>query len=243
VGVTTLEIARLDGGLLVLEGGALSEQFFTRDPSSVGEGSYDSLAGKPPRDEIHRSDIEALNRTMRARTPHDRWASITETPLPWLRAIEPALDLIETNDEQWNTTGGERLVDAALAASVGPGRGVSVATKMLHLKRPRLFPVLDLLVAEMLGARISPEAPPDVRARQATRLVLHLRDQGRHNIRGLREIQTSLTQEKMERTLVRILDAVLWLSHPGAGVGGTRRIFECRLADPKAQRVDSASPP
>jgi hypothetical protein len=147
-----------------------------------------------------------------------------------LTAIDPGLDLIEADDEAWKAADAERLVGAALTASIGQGRGVSVATKMLHLKRPRLFPVLDQLVAEMVGARISPDAPSDLRAQQATRLVLHLREQGRNNVRVLRGIQAMLAGEKIERSLVRILDAILWLSHPAAGIGGTRRIFECRLA-------------
>ena len=50
------------------------------------------------------------------------------------------LDLIETDDERWEEAKGGELTSAALEATVGSGRGVSVATKMLHLKRPRLFP-------------------------------------------------------------------------------------------------------
>jgi hypothetical protein len=100
---------------------------------------------------------------------------------------------------------------------------------MLHLNRPQLFPVLDLLVSEMLGARI-PEATPDVRAGQAVRLALHLRAEGRNNLEPLRTIRVRLAEKGIERSLVRILDAILWLSHPGAGIGGTVRAFECRLA-------------
>jgi hypothetical protein len=35
---------------------------------------------------IETGDIEALNRTMRARSPHSRWAPITGAPLGWLAA-------------------------------------------------------------------------------------------------------------------------------------------------------------
>ena len=60
-----LRITRLDGGLLVIDGAALARTFLTEDPSSVGPGSYDSLAGRRPFDAIETSDVEALNRTMR----------------------------------------------------------------------------------------------------------------------------------------------------------------------------------
>lgn len=231
----TIRIGRLDGGLLVIDGAALSTAFFTQDPSSLGVGSYDSLAGRTHIDMIETSDIEALNRTMRARTAHGRWAPIAQTPLPWLTEIDPGLDLIEADDARWASAEAERLIGSALVAVVGEGRGVSVATKMLHLKRPRLFPILDQLVAEMLGMRISPDAPAEVRARQAARLIVHLRAQGRNNIRPLREIQAELAGQAFERSLVRILDAILWLSHPAASIAGVRRIFECRVAgDPGA---------
>jgi hypothetical protein len=180
---------------------------------------------------IEIADIEALNRTMRARTAHATWSSIVKVHLPWLEEIDGGLDLIESDDAQWDSAEAERLVGAALAGCVGRGRGVSVATKMLHLKRPRLFPVLDQLVADMLGAPISTEAPPDVRAAQATRLVVHLRDQGQRNVGALRQIQNDLAAKKLERSLVRILDAILWSSHPAAGFQAARRVFECRVLE------------
>jgi Family of unknown function (DUF6308) len=227
---TTLRIGRLDGGTLVIEGGGLAAAFFSVDPSSIGVGSYDSLAGRTTSDSIETSDLQALNRTMRARTAHDRWATITGIHLPWLHAIDPDLDLIEADDQTWNRADAEALIGAALSAVIGPGRGASVGTKMLHLKRPRLFPVIDQLVAQMLGAQIS-EAPADVRARQAARLVVHLRGQGRNNIDPLRRIQRRLAGQNVQRSLVRILDAILWSSHPAVSFRSVHRVLACRVED------------
>lgn len=69
-----ISIERIDGGLLELDGWGLASTFFTINPSSIGMGSYDSLCGKTRPDQLEIADIEALNRTMRARTAHDRWA-------------------------------------------------------------------------------------------------------------------------------------------------------------------------
>jgi hypothetical protein len=77
-----ITIERLDGGSLGLDGWGLASTFFTADPSSIGTGSYDSLCGKTRADRIEISDIEALNRTIRARTAHGHWASITNTGPP-----------------------------------------------------------------------------------------------------------------------------------------------------------------
>lgn len=227
---TTLRIARLDGGDLLLDGLGLATTFFSVDPSSIGLGAYDTSAGHTSGNAIETRDVLALNATMRARTPHSRWESLFGAPLPWLLAIPADLDLIETDDPAWEATGAPDLIEAALIAMVGAGRGVSVGTKMLHLKRPNLFPILDELVLQLVGAGISRDAPPETRARRAAQVVLHLRREGLKNADALRTIRASLAESGFDRSLVRILDAVLWLSHPAAG--GVRRVFECRVAAP-----------
>jgi hypothetical protein len=223
-----LRLTRLDGGELVLDGSGLTRLFFGIDPSSVGLGAYDSLSGRGRSDRIEIRDIEALNRTMRARTPHSAWAELIDRNLDWLREIPPDLDLVATDDEVWDAARGEALIRAAIRSTIGRGRGLSVATKLLHLKRPRLFPVLDALVAQLLGQPNVPE-DPDIRADQAVRLVLHLRREGRRNRTALQAIQTQLAVDGYERSLVRILDAALWLSHPAAGGPAATRRFTVEL--------------
>jgi hypothetical protein len=223
-----LRLARLDGGELVLDGAGLTRVFFTTDPSSVGVGSDDSLAGVGVADRIEVADIQALNRTMRARSPHTSWADLIGSDLPWLRATPLDLDLIDSDPARWADTRGDALVGTAIRSTIGPGRGVSVATKLLHLKRPRLFPLLDALVVQLLGQPNMPD-DPELRADHAVRLVLHLRDEGRRNSKALRAIQVRLAAEGCERSLVRILDAALWLSHPAAGGPGAPRRFIVEL--------------
>src|SRR5437879_1077802 len=95
VDVRSLEsvvITRLDGGRLVIHAEGLATHFFAVDPSSVGIGAYDSLAGKTARDRIERRDVEALNRTMRARSPHAAWESLIDSRADWLEAIPTDLD-------------------------------------------------------------------------------------------------------------------------------------------------------
>src|SRR4051812_40434751 len=96
-----LRIARLDGSELVIDGAGLTQFFFATDPSSVGSGSYDSLAGKGARNRIEVADIQALNRTMRARSAHANWADLVDRDLDWLRAIPTDLDLVGSGDDAW----------------------------------------------------------------------------------------------------------------------------------------------
>jgi hypothetical protein len=86
-----LHIARLDGGELILDGDGLTRVFFATDPSSVGVGSYDSLAGRGSRDRIEVADVVALNRTVRARLGrrHRRPRPAAEAPPRPTRPVGP----------------------------------------------------------------------------------------------------------------------------------------------------------
>ena len=219
---TTLRIERLDGEQLVLDGLGLARGFFLGDPSSIAAGSYDSLAGRGERDRITTADIQAINRTMRARSAHESWQPLLDRDLIWLAALDLKLDLIGAAEADWQAADGERLAITALTETIGHGRGPSVATKVLHLKRPRLFPVLDDFVAVMLGVNM-PTDPTPRRTEIAAGLLVHLRAQGRANLQQLEAIRRILSIEGVDRPLVRILDAILWFSHPAAGVPSAAR--------------------
>jgi hypothetical protein len=220
-----LRIARRDRGELLIDAAALAASFFRSDPSAVGLRSFDALAGTTSVDRIERSDLNVLNRTVRGRSSAKIWESLFDRPLAALAGLDPKLDLITATDEEWQEQEAERRLEAALLSVLGPGRGLAVATKMLHLKRPRLFPILDSLVVQMLGFAAPHNKSPEVRAAHGVRLVRHVREQGRRNLAVLEAVQAELAGDQIERSLVRILDAVLWASHPAAGPG-VRRVFQ-----------------
>jgi hypothetical protein len=225
----TIRVERLDGELLVLDGLGLARGFFAGESSSEGEAALGEPAGLGNAGRIELADVIAMNRTMRARSPHRVWAELIDAETAWLSNVPEDLDLIETGDRRWRAVGGDDLVKEALAATIGPGRGLAVATKLLYLKRPRLFPMLDRLVAELLGAG----APDDPRAAQrvetAVALTRLLRSEGRRNLEPLRGIRDALSADGTHRSLIRLLDAILWSAHPAAGAGRSRRTIEVRI--------------
>jgi Family of unknown function (DUF6308) len=225
----TLRIGRLDGEGLVLDGYGLASSFFLGDPSSIAPDSYDSVAGRGARDRIITADITTINTTMRARSRHKHWETITNRELDWLAAIEPTLDLLATDDEQWRDADGARLSTTALGATIGRGRGPFVATKVLHLKRPNLFPVLDDYVAVMLGINMPDDASAVRSVEIASTLMAHMREQGRANLPALSAVQARLRRQGINRPLVRILDAIVWFSHPASGVAGVSREITVRV--------------
>lgn len=230
-GKFTICVERLDHESLVLDGLALARGFFRDDPSSVDEGAFGAAAGLGNAGRIELADVIAMNRTMRARSPHKAWTAIVDVDAPWLIALPADLDLLEADDKQWRDARGDELVSAALVATIGPGRGMAVATKLLHLKRPRLFPMLDRLVAEMLGLGVPNESTVEQRVDTAIRLTHTIRAEGRRNLDALRNIRDELAQERTQRSLIRLFDAILWFAHPAAGVRGAPRTIEVRLRD------------
>jgi hypothetical protein len=209
-----MEIERLDGGpALVIDGAQwLAELFFKLDPSAVGPDSYDARVAVTRKDRFEDEDITAVNRTMATHAAHVWWSDLLELKAPkWLADLDPAWDLYELSDETWATTGLPARLAAALAAMDAQHRKLAVITRVLHLKRPALVPVLDSLVIDQLGAR----------GKNPVIVIEHVRDVGRRNLGALLAVQRHLAAKTGEdgqpirRTLVRITDALLWTAHPG----------------------------
>jgi hypothetical protein len=94
-------------------------------------------------------------------------------------------------------------------------------------KRPGLIPVMDSVVIDQIGARVSDDVATWVVAIGQVRAV------GRENLAELQGIREHLRARGIaDRSLVRILDALLWVSSPGSGLfsslTGWERVFRPR---------------
>lgn len=200
--------------LVIQHAERLAEAFFRYDPSSAHKQSYDAWVQGPasPVNRIVAADVTAINTTMAARSPLDKWTQFTASAadLSELAAVDPAWDLFRTPDEHWQALHCRDRIQSLLHAVIGPWRNASVATKVLHAKRPSLIPVLDSYVVAVLGGPVEPGAA------DATGVIVHLRKEGRAQLAELQSIQDYLAGIGYKRSLVRIMDALLWLSHPGA---------------------------
>jgi Family of unknown function (DUF6308) len=188
--------------------------FFVSNLSSVGTAAYDRWVNSPqnPPDQLVRSDVRAINTTMMARTAYKHWEQFTGSaePLGWLQELAASWDLFTMSDEAWTTARCEMRILAALTAVLGPYRTTSITTKLLHLKRPNLIPICDSYVCSMLGKH-----PGD--AVETTKLIMAVRELGRANLDVLMEISKRLTSIGINRTLVRILDSLLWSAYRTGG--------------------------
>jgi hypothetical protein len=226
-----LRVQREDDEELVLDGLGLARAFFRTDSESGPLiPGYDPVGGLGDPGRITLEDIIAMNSTMRSRSKHSLWDEVLADDQIWLRAIPPELDMVEAGDREWTAIDGDELVAAAIAACIRPGIGLAGATKLLHLKRPRVMPILDQLVAEMMGVRLPSSPAPEARAALARRLATAIRRESRRNVKPLQRIQADLGKRDVVQPLIRIFDAILWFSHPAASVNGAIRSIAVRVA-------------
>jgi hypothetical protein len=188
--------------------------FFLSNISSVGTKAYDRWVVSPqnPSDRFVRWDVRTINTTMGARTASRHWEHFINSadPLGWLQALNASWDLFTMDDEAWTKAGCETRILAALTIVMAPYRTTSITTKLLHLKRPKLIPICDSYVCSMLGKRAG-------NAVDTTKLIVAVREVGRSNLDALMEISRRLASIGFDRTLVRILDSILWSGAPGGG--------------------------
>jgi hypothetical protein len=223
--VATLRIETIAGGVLEFEDPAQLIRLFVKSDESIG---YDRWAEHSPPDRVVEQDIYVLNRFMRARTGHSHWEAVLADPAPgWLHAISPRWDVVSTSERSWKNNQVSERLEAAFAALCGPYRGLSIVSKVLHLKRPRLVPLLDALVVEQLGLPISTSATGPAKARAAAQLIDHLAEQARANRVALIELQDELARDGINRSVVRLMDILIWAAHPAAGL---RAPLERRIA-------------
>ena len=161
------------------------------------------------------------------------WAEvIAADEWSWLTALDPAWDLFEVDEETWVNEHVAAKLGAAFTAIRRPGLHIAVITKVLHIKRPALIPVLDSLVIGQIGGRVSVDIATWVA------VLEHVRAIGKSNLEALRAIRIHLQSEDLQdRSLVRILDSLLWTCAPGSALSGElagwERVFRPRpAADP-----------
>ena len=209
--MVTITVGRLDGREpLIIERAELVAEVFFRLDASARPGGYDEYiqTSHQVHDRIIKEDIDALNRTMRARSKADWWAEpIEKGPLDWLVALGRDRDALALDDATWKTLGCSEALAGAFRGIKGRYHGRAVATKLLHLKRPALVPVCDSFVEWQLGARASMDL---------AELVEYIRSQGRRNLTALLAIHASLAGRGIHRTLVRVFDALVWSTHPAS---------------------------
>jgi hypothetical protein len=127
-----------------------------------------------------------------------------------LADIDISADLFILDEDRWHTLRGQ--VEAVLEATLRPGVRASIATKILYLKRPHLFPICDGVVMSRLMGSYLGDLPQAMKCIDVVRKIGTIEA----NANVIEQAQTHLSAcllpehpyAKMSK--VRALDAVLW---------------------------------
>jgi len=184
-------------------------RFFAQDASSVGAHSYDTYitSGASPPNRVTDADVTAINGSMRARSRRAAWAPLIKRgELPELVVLPVELDLFQASEADWAQLGARERVSALFQSVMTKGIGITGATKLLHIKRPALIPVCDSYVLGFMGI-------PNIGAASGLALMDNLREIRGDLLPPLLELQRFLTEHGYSRTLVRVVDALLWTGY------------------------------
>ena len=122
----------------------------------------------------------------------------------------PNTPIFEFNDDEWTNI--KSLVEKLLVKFVSIyGVGIAKATKILHLKRPELFPVLDSYVIQFLTGKNLSSSNRDVR------LALQSLDTSKQliqtQINEFKQLQNTVNDLPIPLTVVRLFDILCWSTY------------------------------
>ena len=123
-------------------------------------------------------------------------------------SVIPNVPLYTLNDEEWDNLQGD-IRDLFLKFLLIHGFGLAKTTKILHLKRPEVFPVLDSLVVKfLLGAQLGFDRDRDIK------LGLNALDKMRNiiidNLDEFVALKNSLSDLHIPLTITRLFDILCW---------------------------------
>jgi hypothetical protein len=136
-------------------------------------------------------------------------------------AAVPDVDLADLDEQAWASLAPKLRLLLGQFLSIR-GVGLAKATKILHLKRPSLFPVLDSFVARFLsGIDLNNHSDK----RRLVELGLHLmnvtREDLRRNRAQFRRLGEQLRDMPIKLTPVRMYDVLCWTQEKWVNRGNT----------------------
>ena len=163
---------------------------------------------------ITQNDIDSANNLYAMIDRYDKHESrriLDQSPrISPLLSVIPLKAIYDYSDDEWSRT--KPKIEALLTKITSIyGVGVAKATKILHLKRPELFPVLDNYVIQFLSGKIPSSSNRD------TSLTIKCLDNTREIIKTqlieFTDLQRKISDLPINLTIVRLFDILCWSTH------------------------------
>jgi hypothetical protein len=162
---------------------------------------------------ITRKDIEATKRifSMIDQHGHSESISILNSPaIPRLLSRVPDKEIGDIPDPDWHTIR-ENIASLFDVFHDIDHVGLAKTAKILHLKRPRLFPILDSYVVEFLtGTKLSDVSHGHSLTDLGMRALEIARKDMIGNLAGFKQLQQVLGDLPISLTIARMYDILCW---------------------------------
>ena len=164
--------------------------------------------------DITMEDIESANKLFAMINHYDksegrRLISQSGALSPFIAEI-PTTPIFEYKDEEW-TNLRPKLESLLKKMTSIHGIGIAKSTKILHLKRPELFPVLDSFLVQFLTGKKFASSPKD------TGLALKTMDISRklmlNQLSEFNQLQSNIRDLPIPLTIARLFDILCWSTH------------------------------
>ncbi len=130
--------------------------------------------------------------------------------LSTLLAEIPDTPIYQYSDEEWSNIK-PKIQSLLVKMTSIHGVGIAKSTKILHLKRPELFPVLDSFVVQFLTGKTLSSSQRDISL--AIKNLDISRELIQTQIIEFTELQQSLGDLPISLTMVRLFDILCWSTH------------------------------
>jgi len=162
-------------------------------------------------DSVTGDDLEAANNLYANLDSRERMRIVGSSEIPQRLAVVKDRDLGEGSDEEWGNT--RILVSQLLSVFLSiPNVGLAKTMKILHLKRPHLFPVVDSFVAKFLTGNDmdSNLFSEDEQLQIGLACLSAARSDLVRNHAGFAELESCLADLPTPLTVVRLYDILCW---------------------------------
>lgn len=194
-------------------------------------------------DIVTQENIRAANRLF-ARIGETVAKRIMQSPhIRCVLSQVPNTNLGEMGDPDWELCS-KKLRDAFGAFCSLNGVGIAVTTKILHLKRPELIPIIDSFVAKfLLGREITNITNKRALASIGVECTDVVRQDIRRNAETFAKLQARLSDLTIPLTKVRLYDILAWSTEKWDVRGDLAALYGTPKASVKGHPYPSSSAP
>lgn len=198
-----ITVARPPGPELVIDDAMAFARAAVKAADEAGIGDFDLRARYAVDSVVDDADIRVMNGRMATRADTPVWVARMREASPWIDRIPITWSPVRIEPDSPQAREAVDLIANAIDRAGARWPYVAVVTKLLHLRRPHLVPIIDSYLLDQLGG-----------GGGLTNTIERIHREAWRNREPLAVIADRLADHRLRRSELRILETCLWASHP-----------------------------